>query len=787
VASYLQQDRQIRVSTPLGKDVLVLRAFSGTEEISRPFRFQVEMLAENATKVPFESILGEKVTVHLLKADQSSETHFNGVCARFAQAGRDKFFTSYRADLVPEFQLLARKAQSRIFQRKSVPDILKEVMKGVTVDWQLQGTYEKRDYCVQYRESDFNFASRLMEEEGIFYFFRHGDGRHTMVVSDASTDFPTLPSEPEITWEDVEGGVRDDYRIWAWEKVQEARSVKSLLWDHSFELPHKHLEAEEPILDSVPAGRDTHKLKVKGSDAWEVYDWPGEYAQRFDGVNRSGGEQPEELQKIFRDNVRTVGLRMDEEAALAVAARGASNVRHLVAGYKFKLKRHFAADGEYVLATVTHRASFGADYRSGMEGLMTYQNAFTCFPSALPFRPKRRTAKPVVQGSQTAVVVGPKGEEIFTDKYGRVKVQFHWDRDGKNDEDSSCWIRVGQLAAGRRWGASFWPRVGQEVIVDFLEGDPDQPIVVGTVYNADQMPPYLGQGPDPKHKNDNKVSGVKSNTTKGGKGFNELRFDDTKDAQQVFVHAEKDADVRVKNDRRECVLNDRHLTVGREEDGGKKGDFRELVVRDHHSKVRRHEERQVGGDLKLLVGGDEKEGGKVDVVVKNDVRTLLEKDAHGHLKGTRKELVDGDVHAAVGGTLALKIEGDASATFAGARKERVGRDASLVVGGSANEKTGANFAVEAGREIHLKAGTKLVLEAGSSVTMKGPGGFVKVDAAGVTIQGTLVKVNSGGSADSGCGVSTLTPAEPDPPADAEEAKPAVPDPADDAKTGQKSC
>ena len=208
-----------------------------------------------------------------------------------------------------------------------------------------------------------------------------------------------------------------------------------------------------------------------------------------------------------------------------------------------------------------------------------------------------------MQGSQTAVVVGPKGEEIFTDKYGRVKVQFHWDRKGKNDEDSSCWVRVGQLAAGRRWGASYWPRIGQEVIVDFLEGDPDQPIIVGTVYNADQMPPYLGQGPDAKHKNDNKVSGFKSNTTKGGQGFNELRFDDTKDKEQVFVHAERNMDVRVKNDSMESVLHDKHLTVGREKDGKKEGDFRELVVRDHHTKVRRHEERQVGGNLKVLVGG----------------------------------------------------------------------------------------------------------------------------------------------------------------------------------------
>ena len=786
MGEYLHTQRKLRVNTPLGPDELILTAFRGTDAISTLFTYQLEMLAENRTKVPFESILGEKVTVYLALPD-GSETYLNGLCVKLSQGGRNELFTEYEAELVPDVWKLTRKAQSKIYQRMTVPEILKKVFTGYTVEWKLNEKYEPRDYCVQYRETDFNFGARLMEEEGIYFYFEHSDGDHKMIASDSPKDHPDLPGDNKLIFEELEGGERDENRVWGWRKEQEMRPGKYLLWDHCFELPHKHLEAEALTLGSVPVGKETHQLKVSGVDKLEVYDYPGEYAQRFDGINKGGGEQAAELQKIFQDNRRTVGLRMDEETTPAVVIRAKSNVKHLVPGYRFTLQRHFNADGAYVLTGVRHAATCGAGYRSGEEPPLTYENELTCIPAAMPYRPRRVTPKPVVQGSQTAVVVGPKGEEIFTDKYGRVKVQFHWDRQGKNDEDSSCWIRVGQLAAGRRWGASFWPRVGQEVIVDFLEGDPDQPIVVGTVYNADQMPPYLGQGPDPKHKNDNKVSGVKSNTTKGGKGFNELRFDDTKDAQQVFVHAEKDADVRVKNDRRECVLNDRHLTVGREEDGGKKGDFRELVVRDHHSKVRRHEERQVGGDLKLLVGGDEKEGGKVDVVVKNDVRTLLEKDAHGHLKGTRKELVDGDVHAAVGGTLALKIEGDASATFAGARKERVGRDASLVVGGSANEKTGANFAVEAGREIHLKAGTKLVLEAGSSVTMKGPGGFVKVDAAGVTIQGTLVKVNSGGSADSGCGVSTLTPAEPDPPADAEEAKPAVPDPADDAKTGQKSC
>ena len=293
MASYVQQNRKVRVTTPLGEDVLLLNAFSGTEEISRPFRFQVEMIAENKKKVPFDAMLGEKVTVHLLLPDESTEHHFNGVCVRFAQAGRDENFTIYRAELVPEFQLLARKAQSRIFQRKNVPEILKEVMKGVTVDWKLQGTFEKRDFCVQYRETDFNFASRLMEEEGIFYFFQHEDGKHTMVVANDSVGLPRPPGRDRRspTRSSRAGrGTRTGSGRGRGRRRRARRSASSGTTRSSCRTSTSRPRSRSSTR-SRP-GRETHKLKVKGSDAWELYDWPGEYAQRFDGINRSGGEQP---------------------------------------------------------------------------------------------------------------------------------------------------------------------------------------------------------------------------------------------------------------------------------------------------------------------------------------------------------------------------------------------------------------------------------------------------------------------------------------------------------------
>ena len=290
----------------------------------------------------------------------------------------------------------------------------------------------------------------------------------------------------------------------------------------------------------------SHKLSLDGTDKLELYEYPGFYAQRFDGVNRGGGEQPSELEKIFKDNRRTASLRMQEEAARAVSVRGSSSCRHMMSGHKFTLERHFDADGEYVLTGVSHSASITAGgYRSGGSAAFEYQNQFECIPVALPFRPARLTPKPTVRGTQTAVVVGPPGEEIFTDKYSRVKVQFHWDREGQYDADSSCWIRVATIWAGKGWGVIHIPRIGQEVVVDFLEGDPDQPIVIGSVYNADQMPP----GELPKH---GMVSGLMSRTTPGGgpSNFNGIRADDTKAKEHLNIQAEYDETTLVKHDRK---------------------------------------------------------------------------------------------------------------------------------------------------------------------------------------------------------------------------------------------
>ena len=631
----------MEVTTPLGKDKLLLVGFTGQEAVSRLFSFQLDLLAENETDIAFDKLLGQKITVRLDLLERDKR-YFSGICNRVSQGERDDVFTCYRMEIVPELWKTTKKAQSRIFQQMSVPDILKKVLEGLDVTYEIQGTFHPRDFCVQYRETDFNFASRLMEEEGIYYFFKHTSNSHQMVVANTTQSHQDLPAKSKIIYEDVKGGTRDDDRIYDWEKAQEWRSGKYTLWDHCFELPHKHLEAEANIQDSVQAGRVSHKFKVGGNDKFEIYDYPGEYAQRFDGVDRGGGDRAGDLQKIFQDNRRTTDIRIQEEAVPGLVIQGASNCRQFVSGYKFTLERHFNADGQYLLTIVAHSARQSGDYRSD-GGDFHYSNSFTCIPLAVPYRPQRLTPKPVVQGTQTAIVVGPKGEEIFTDKYGRVKAQFHWDRDGKNDEKSSCWIRVGTVWSGKQWGTINIPRIDQEVIVDFLEGDPDQPIIIGSVYNAREMPPY--KLPDEKTK-----STVKTRSSKQGSSdnYNEIRFEDKKGSEQIFINAEKDMDTRVENDDRQIVMNDRHV----------------IVENNHSEKIGGNMSIQIGSDLDETTGKKFAHEAGQEIHLKAGMKVIIEA-MQVSLKGAGGFVDIGPSGVTIQGTMVLINSGGAAGTGSG--------------------------------------------------------------------------------------------------------------------------
>ena len=575
-----QDKRLLSISTPLGKDFLLLNRISITEEISELFTCDVELLHEE-TEEGFEptdfdvtSILGKGVVMQIGQRDGTTRT-WSGIVNSFSKGNRSTRYSYYHATVVPHVWLLTQVVQSRIFQHKSVPDILKEVLSEFEVSYEMQGDFKPRNYCVQYRETDFAFASRLMEEEGFFYYFEHTDGKHKMIIANTPQSHIEVPSKSTIDYfiksareDDFIGTIRD---LWVDCRLQ---TGKITLWDYHFQLPTNKLDAQQPSLFDV---NDNKQL--------EMYDFPAGYARKYDGIDRGGGERPADLQNIFTDNVRTAETLMNALDSQYKVLSGFSDCSSLTAGHRFTLKNHPKGDlnGQYFVTKITHEAEQNPQYTTDDEIEDPYTSTFSCLPQgkgAPPFCPPWKTPKPVVYGSQTATVVGPAGEEIFTDKYGRVKAQFHWDRYGKNDVDSSCWMRVAQPWASKGWGSMFIPRIGMEVIVHFEEGDPDKPIITGCVYNPETMPAYTL--PDEKTK-----SGIKSNSTKGGGGFNEFRFEDKKGEEQIFVHGEKDLDIRIKNDAKEIIKNDRHL----------------IVENNQHEKVKKDKHLDVGGDKNEKVKG----------------------------------------------------------------------------------------------------------------------------------------------------------------------------------------
>jgi type VI secretion system secreted protein VgrG len=711
MGKYTQDNRLISVTTPLGKDILLLESFSGVEEVSRLFRFDLEMLAESKTAVKFDQLLGKALTVTVLLPD-GTKRYISGICDKLTEseevvaAQGEQNFIRYRAEIVPSFWLLTRKVQTRIFQQLSVPDILKKVITG-DVSWQIQGDFKPRDYVVQYRESDFAFASRLMEEEGIFYFFKHTSSGHQMIVANNAQAHQDIQDPTKIMFDELRGAAENELRINVWAKQQELTSGKSLLWDYCFEMPDKNLAADKPIKATAKSGTETHKLKVGGNDQFEIYDFPGAYAGRFDGIAPGGGDQASKLQDIFKDNERTVGIRMEQETVRALTISGESDCRHFVTGSKFTLEKHFNGDGTYLLTRIEHKGFMRGAYTTGGKVKLDYENTFECLPVDIPYRPERTTPRPVVHGTHTAVVVGPDGEEIFTDKYGRVKVQFHWDRDGKNDASSSCWIRVGTPWAGKQWGMVHIPRIGQEVIVAFLEGDPDQPIIVGSVYNAQVMPPYTL--PDNKTQ-----SGIKSRSSLKGEAehFNELRFEDKKDSEQVYFHAQKNYD--------RVVENNDTLKVGSD-----KADDGSQTIEIWKNRTETIKE----GDEKVTL----EKGNQTIQIQKNRTETLKEGDEKVTLeKGSRTHSIKTDDTLTIEGKHTITVTGDQALT--------------IKSGNQTIKVSSGKIATEAAQSIELKVGGATVKIEPSAITLTMGAGSVKVEASAVTTTcgGGSVKVEPGG-------------------------------------------
>jgi type VI secretion system secreted protein VgrG len=609
LGKFTQDHRPIQVLTPLGKDELLLQGFSGSEGISRLFRFDLWMHSEKST-LDFAQIIGKKATIRI-KMEGGKFRHLNGLIDTFAQAGSTQvqvanqtvMLANYTAALVPWLFMLSYTSDCRIYQDKTAPEIIEAVFKENDFSdfaLRLQGSFRKREYCVQWNETDLNFVLRLMEEEGIFYFFEHEESKHTLVLANQSSDFKPSPLYPTARYESLEGAGRREDVITEWTIRHQVRPGKYEVKDFNFEKPTQNLTA------SV-TGKDPRKLEMRY--------YPGEYTTMDEGE-------------------ALAGIRMQEEAAPAVIAEGASTCRGFVPGFRFDLKGHYRRDlndKSYVVTSVHHHSDQGNNYvaRERVPREQDYLNRFQCIPHPTPFRPERVTPVPQMRGAQTAIVVGPSGEEIFVDKYGRIKVQFHWDREGEYNDKSSCWIRVAQPVAGKKWGVYTVPRIGQEVVVDFLNGDPDQPIVVGSVYNAECMPPYAL--PDEKTK-----STFKSYSSKGGGGFNEIRFEDKKGSEQLFIQAEKNQDNRVKNDSMEWVGANRHLIVG--------ADQLELVSGDKHLHVKGDQNEKVDGTVSLNAG--------MDLQEKVGMNYALDAGMEIHLKSGMNVVIES------GTTLTLKVGGN---------------------------------------------------------------------------------------------------------------------------------
>jgi type VI secretion system secreted protein VgrG len=626
-----QEHRALAIGSPLGEDVLLLKRMSGTEQLGRPFEYQLE-LASHDHQIKAEDIIGQNVTIRC-ELSTGESRYFNGFVSRFIHIPSSGDFAQYQATVVPWLWFLTRTADCRIFQKMTVPKIIKEIFseKGFTdIEDTLNPSYRTWEYCVQYRESDFNFVSRLMEQEGIYYFFKHENGKHTLVLADSANAHEPYSDYGELEYHPADKGTKPEECVSKWIIETSLQPGSYALKDFDFKKSQSDL-----LTRSIAKGK-------YDSSKFEIYDYPGNYTETSEG-DEYAKKRIEELQAQYE--VITAG----------------SDSRGICTGCTFELVKHTRDDQnrEYLITStkyIINAPKFYSDSQGSNESFCSCE--FTAIDKKQPYRTPRVTPKPSIPGPQTAMVVGTAGEEIDTDEFGRVKVQFHWDRYSKADENSSCWIRVSQVWAGKKWGAMYIPRIGQEVIIDFLEGDPDRPIITGRVYNSPTVPPY----DLPTNKT---MSTLKSNSSIGGGGFNEIRFEDKKGKEQIFIHAEKDQDARVKKDCKEYIGKDRHLIV--------KQDQFEKVEGDKHLTVKGNQNEKIDGTVSVDAGMDyqHKVGMKhaldagMEIHLKAGMNVILEAGMSITLKAGGGFVVVGPAGVTISGTPVLINSGGSAGSGSG--------------------------------------------------------------------------------------------------------------------------
>ncbi|AXA90528.1 type VI secretion system Vgr family protein [Massilia sp. YMA4] len=653
-----QANRPVTVTSPLGADVLLFRRMQCSEALGRLFEFRLQ-LASTRADIATADLLGQPLTV-ALDLEEGGQRHFHGIVTRFAYLGQCDGMPAWEALVHPALWLLTRSSNCRIFQDKTVLEIVKAVCGDsaygglVRIDaGKLAASPAKRDFCVQYRESDFDFVSRLLEEEGIYYYFRHEASAHTMVLADgygahaSAAGYATLPF-----WDEQEGRrapAKSVTRMWRAGAVQAAEYALNA---YDFEQPAAIRNAGLLVKSVIAAPFITQRFRQ--------YDYPGRYKAAGAGESRA---------RARMEALHGQGEQVD----------GRTNARGLAAGGLFKLAEHPRADQnrEFLVTATSTEFATSAYGSGGAQGAFEFQCAFQAVGKEHSYRPPRIAARPCVHGPQTAIVVGKAGEETWTDQHGRIKVQFHWERERHDDETSSCWVRVQQGWAGKGWGMLFLPRIGMEVVVSFLEGDPDQPLVTGCVYNADTVVPYDLPANQTR-------STIRTNSSKGGGGYNELRFEDKKGAEEVYLQAEKDFNRVVKN-------NDT-----------------------------------------LKVGFEKKDKGDQTIAICHDQSLDVGHDRSVHVANDEAVTVDANQKIEVGKD----------------RATQVGKDDTVKVDGHQKVDVGQTIVIEAGTSIELKVGGSSVKIEPAKITLKSAqiaveaDGVVSIKAGGMlTAEGALVKIN----------------------------------------------
>ena len=736
--------RVMEIATPLGEDVLLFHGMHAREEMGRLGEFQLDLLSPKKD-VNLDDILGKNVTVKLALPDDSTR-YFNGFVTRFSAGEQYGRYFRYYATVHSWLWFLTRTTDCRIFQEMTVPDIVKKVFADhpdADFKFELTGTYRKWNYCVQYRETDFNFISRLLEEEGIYYYVKHTEGHNTVVLTDSTSKHTPTSGYEKVSFVSPEQVIRPELeRITSWDFTREIQPGVYVHDDYDLERPSVELKTRKVLARSYSP-----------SD-YEVYDYPGHYIQKPDGEQYAG-------------------VRIDEYGSQFETAQAVTNAKGVTVGSLFTLEHSPRDDQnrEHLILAASYDLEF-SEYEAMPDGGGTqYRCSFVAMPSSQQFRPKRSTPKPFVQGPQTAVVVGPAGDEIYTDKFGRVKVQFHWDRYGKKDQNSSCWIRVSSPWAGKGWGGVSTPRIGQEVIVDFLEGDPDQPIITGRVYNAENPPPFgFPAGAV--------LSGVKSNTHKGS-GNNELSMDDTAGKERVFIHGQYNMDTVIEHDQTSTIHNCRtdRVDIDDSESIGKNQKWDVGINRD--AKIGSNETLTVGANRTKKVGANETVSigaNRSATVSGSETATVALQRTHSVgvnetiSVGAAQQITVGGLQAvtigavqtinvgasqstsvgagqtnSIGAAQSTSVGAARSITVGAAQTTSIAANASMSIGGDETRKVTGIRTTTVGKDDSIKIAKNFVIDAGDSVTIKTGDASITMKKDGtIVLKGKDISIDGSG-------------------------------------------